>query len=467
MALRVLVYSKMPLTAPTLAPVFKGLGMEAEVCADAFAAIDKGTKRPFSCVVVDWADQPEASFLLKRARQSTLNANIIAVAIVDHEPAPVEIREHRLDFLLYRPITVGEAAAVLTKACREIQVSPAPILETEPEPELQSPLEQLESDKKPPDPEDPDLVSVTAPVPKPPHAAVVQREVREKPAARFEVADVEVADDGPNFEQFVSPPSHRRFSFRHVLALGLLAVAAFCLWRAHGTIYYLSHTSEGTFHVLKESTAALLFANKTASTSVLSVGAYADQDAYFARRGQVPGERPHLGVIATEANVPDSKGVPKAFDFPLPTAAYTPPEVPPVHVGTVHVPESLRGSLPIGPPVVATGPTQIMPVSSPVPPIPQFNEPVMLSEETARARLIHSVEPKYPHEAAAQKLQGPVVLEALIARDGSVADLKIVRGYFVLSRAAIAAVKQWRFQPYVVNGRAAEMRTTITVDFQR
>jgi hypothetical protein len=185
MALRVLVYSKMPLTAPTLAPVFKGLGMEAEVCADAFAAIDKGTKRPFSCVVVDWADQPEASFLLKRARQSTLNANIIAVAIVDHEPAPVEIREHRLDFLLYRPITVGEAAAVLTKACREIQVSPAPILETEPEPELQSPLEQLESDKKPPDPEDPDLVSVTAPVPKPPHAAVVQREVREKPAARW------------------------------------------------------------------------------------------------------------------------------------------------------------------------------------------------------------------------------------------------------------------------------------------
>jgi protein TonB len=48
----------------------------------------------------------------------------------------------------------------------------------------------------------------------------------------------------------------------------------------------------------------------------------------------------------------------------------------------------------------------------------------------------------------AQKLHGAVVLQAIIGRDGSVEDLKIVRGYFVLGRAAIAAVKQWRFQPY-------------------
>jgi TonB family protein len=462
MALRVLVYSKMPLTATVLAPVFKGLGMEADVCADAFAAIDKGTKQPFSCVIVDWADQPEAAFLLKRARESAVNTNVIVVSIVDHEPAPVEIREHRLDFLLYRPITVGEAAAVLAKACQGIQVPPTPILETEPEPELQGPLEHFENDKAPPNPEDPNLVPVAAALPKPARPATVPRDVEKKPAAK-----PAFVDEGPNFEQFVSQPSRREFSFRHVLALGLVAVAAFCLWRARGTISYLSHTREGTFHVLKESAAALLFANKSASTSVLSVGADASQDAYFARRSGSPGDRSHLAVVATEASVPDNKNIPTPFDFPLPTPGYTPPEVPPVHVGNVQVPESLRGSMPIGPPVIATGPTQIMPVSAPVPPILQFNEPVLLSEEAARARLIHSVEAKYPHEAAAQKLHGPVVLEVLIARDGSVAELKIVRGYFVLSRAAIAAVKQWRFQPYVINGRTAKMQTTLTIDFNR
>jgi protein TonB len=108
-----------------------------------------------------------------------------------------------------------------------------------------------------------------------------------------------------------------------------------------------------------------------------------------------------------------------------------------------------------------------MPVTAPLPRIPEFNEPVVLSEDTARAMLLHSVDPAYPREAAQQKMQGPVVLEATIGRDGSVEDLKIVRGYFVLSRAAIAAVKQWRFKPYVQNGRAAEVQTTLTIDFGR
>src|SRR5215471_9371510 len=134
MATRVLVCSKNPLTASVLAPVFEGLSIEAEVCADALSAIDKVTRQPFTCVIADWADQPESAFLLRRARESAVNPNVVAVAIVDSEPAAVEIREHRLDFLLYRPITVGEAAAVLAKACHA-QEAAVPILQTEPDPE--------------------------------------------------------------------------------------------------------------------------------------------------------------------------------------------------------------------------------------------------------------------------------------------------------------------------------------------
>ena len=88
-----------------------------------------------------------------------------------------------------------------------------------------------------------------------------------------------------------------------------------------------------------------------------------------------------------------------------------------------------------------------------------------VSEDAARALLIHTVEPVYPAEGVAQKLHGAVVLQALVGRDGSVEDLKIVRGYFILGRAAIAAVKQWRFQPYSVNGHAASTQTVITVNF--
>jgi protein TonB len=235
----------------------------------------------------------------------------------------------------------------------------------------------------------------------------------------------------------------------------------FCLWLARDTFQYLSHTREGAVHVLKDSAAAALF-----TTDSIPPPVDPEQDAYFARTGEKPGRRPRLGVVPTQAKVPEGR-VPRAFDFPLPTPGYNPPKPPPVHVGTVHVPESLKGALPIGPPVIATGPAQVVPVSAPLPQIPQFNEPVFLTEDTARGMLVHRVDPAYPREAAAQKLQGPVVLEATIGRDGRVEDLKIVRGYFVLSRAAIAAVKQWRFQPYMINGRAAQTQTTITINFNR
>jgi protein TonB len=128
----------------------------------------------------------------------------------------------------------------------------------------------------------------------------------------------------------------------------------------------------------------------------------------------------------------------------------------------------MRDSAPIERPVVVTvSPAQMMPVSAPQPQaaVQQFSEPVTLSEESARALLVHTVNPVYPPEGAAQKLQGPVVLQAVIARDGSVEDLKLVRGYFILGRAAIAAVKQWRFQPYSVNGHAAATQTVITINF--
>lgn len=461
MGLRALVYSKMPLTASALAPVFKGLGIEAEVCTDAFSAISKGTKQVFSCLIVDWSDQPESGFLLKRARESASNPNVIAVAIVDHDPAPNEIREHRLDFLLYRPITVGEAVAVLSKACQGMQVAPSPMLETEPEPELQAPPE-LESAQETAKAAEPNLVSVTASVPKPQEPRGPVREDIEQAVTHFGSADEgsDFEQVVPNFEQFVPTASREGFSARHALAVGLAAAAAFSLWLARDSFQYLFHAQEGVSQVLMESAGAVLTGKPDAPL------VDAQQDEYFARPGEKAGRRPRLGVVSTEAKMPDANLHP-AFDFPLPAPGYDPPKPPPVHVGTVRVPESLKGTMPIGPPVIATGPAQVVPVTAPLPPITQFNEPVFLTEDTARAMLVHRVDPVYPRDAAAQKLQGPVVLQATIGRDGNVEDLKIVRGYFVLSRAAIAAVKQWRFQPYVINGRAAQMQTTITVNFNR
>lgn len=89
-----------------------------------------------------------------------------------------------------------------------------------------------------------------------------------------------------------------------------------------------------------------------------------------------------------------------------------------------------------------------------------------LSASAAESGLIHRVEPQYPEEARAQGIQGAVVLEVHIGSDGSVAQVKVVSGQPVLANAAMSAVKQWRFKPRQVNGQAAEMQTTITLNFR-
>jgi protein TonB len=94
------------------------------------------------------------------------------------------------------------------------------------------------------------------------------------------------------------------------------------------------------------------------------------------------------------------------------------------------------------------------------------SEPPVLPEQVSRSLLLHEVAPGYPDRALQSGVQGTVVLQALVGKDGSVRDLKLVRGYFVLAQAAIDAVKQWRYQPYRVNGEIVEMQTLVTIDFK-
>jgi protein TonB len=75
------------------------------------------------------------------------------------------------------------------------------------------------------------------------------------------------------------------------------------------------------------------------------------------------------------------------------------------------------------------------------------------------------VEPDYPLLAKQMKVQGAVVLEALIGRDGNIQDLHILSGPAILSAAAREAVKQWRFKPYLQSGEAVETEARITVNF--
>jgi TonB family protein len=89
-----------------------------------------------------------------------------------------------------------------------------------------------------------------------------------------------------------------------------------------------------------------------------------------------------------------------------------------------------------------------------------------LASATAEGRLLRRVEPAYPEAARSQGIQGQVVLQVLAGHGGAVEKVGLIQGDPVLAEAAIAAVKQWRFQPLVVSRRPVDMETTVTLNFK-
>ncbi len=77
----------------------------------------------------------------------------------------------------------------------------------------------------------------------------------------------------------------------------------------------------------------------------------------------------------------------------------------------------------------------------------------------------HYVEPFYPPGARLQKIQGDVVLNAIIDTTGKVTRLKVLWGHPLLAQSVVEAVRQWRYRPYVLEGKAVPVDTTITVSF--
>jgi TonB family protein len=89
-----------------------------------------------------------------------------------------------------------------------------------------------------------------------------------------------------------------------------------------------------------------------------------------------------------------------------------------------------------------------------------------VAAEEMQKRVTHRVDPEYPAEARAGNLQGVIVLDVVVGRDGSVVDVHALNGPDVLGRAAIEALRWWRFEPYRVNNQPLVVETTVAVEFK-
>jgi TonB family protein len=106
-------------------------------------------------------------------------------------------------------------------------------------------------------------------------------------------------------------------------------------------------------------------------------------------------------------------------------------------------------------------------VSAAEAPLPGESSAIILSSKGAEKRLAHSVSPKYPADARSNGAEGTVVLKEVVDENGRVEGVRLVEGNPTLAPAAIQAVKQWRYRPYVRDGKAQPFQTVVIIDFQK
>ncbi|HZR64465.1 MAG TPA: TonB family protein [Terriglobales bacterium] len=90
---------------------------------------------------------------------------------------------------------------------------------------------------------------------------------------------------------------------------------------------------------------------------------------------------------------------------------------------------------------------------------------VRVSQGVTQGMVLHKVQPAYPPLARTARVQGSVVLAAIIGKDGTIQNLHVISGHPLLTQAALDAVKQWRYRPYILNGEPVEVDTQVTVNF--
>ncbi len=159
------------------------------------------------------------------------------------------------------------------------------------------------------------------------------------------------------------------------------------------------------------------------------------------------------GALRTPTKIPDKVAMIKEEDTPPPSAG---------GIGVVGGIGGVGGGTPGG---VIGG--ILSATASATSNIPKMEAPkrVRVSAGVTEGMLLSQQRPPYPMLAKSARIQGHVMLQAIISKDGRVENLRLISGHPMLAPAAIEAVKQWRYRPYLLNGEPVEVETTIDVNF--
>lgn len=183
---------------------------------------------------------------------------------------------------------------------------------------------------------------------------------------------------------------------------------------------------------------------------------------------------------AAPAAVKIVKVIPRQFDagrlmapksVPKEIATIREEELPPATSGVGGVVGGVAGGVAGGTPggvlggIIGSVPSAALPPPPPPPPVKAAPKRITIGGNVQQAKLVRQPKPIYPPLAKQARISGVVHLAAVISKDGTIQDLKVISGHPLLIPSALEAVKQWVYQPTLLNGEPVEVSTQIDVNF--
>ena len=437
------------------------LELETERCPDIFTAIEWLTSRSFDVIVADWDSGPEAAFLLKNARDLKLNKAAFTLALTSGASTPAA-EDDGPDLVLTKPLIPDQIKYALLSndrflGCMRTWIARGDFAQA---PETtKSGVKAEIAEKRRPQPEQPSPMPLAArPVEPSPAPGYDYGETSAPLHLTFSTLDRRLfrSLNQRNHGEQVSGKV-KRFT-RHRFLWGAFLTVAFV------SVGYIFGQPLRVQSVFASVATAYKQALETKSRKLGSPDSDEGSDSSAmaqAATAQHPGSGRYpaprwRAVPVQQPLMPDQ--MPGASAETLQADVHMDPILPPA-ASLVRIPESLKAPLPDTASLRTVSLRRSPSLLSQV-------EPVSLSEDSSQALLVQKVPPSYPEQALKAGLQGVVVLQAWIGKDGSIRDLKLMNGSLLLGQAAVKAVRQWRYKPYLRNGVAVEAETFVTVNFR-
>src|SRR5580704_13925106 len=451
-----LLFSADEETSRRLVQALRELELEIEPCPDIFTAVEWLTSRSFDVIVADWDSGPEAAFLLKNARELKLNKAAFTLALTSGTSKPTD-EENLPDLILTKPLIPDQVKyAVLSNdrflGCMKTWIARGDFAQAQPATPgavtSDRNIEQRTSLDQPSP-----IFPATGSVQPSPTPGYLRSETSAPLHLTFATLDRGLFRS-MNRQEDAAPGSRtvKRYRLNRFVWGSVLTVAFASVGYIFGQPLRIQSVYASVAAVYKQalemrSSKPQVSESDTDSDSLALTLAAGSQRPRLARSrgrgistepGLLPDQAPESSAETLQADLDQNR---------LPTASQ------------IRFPESLKTPLP--------EPTEFQPVSlRRSPSLVSQMEPVSLPEDLSQALLLQKVTPSYPEQALKAGLQGAVVLQAWIGKDGNIRDLKLMDGSLLLGQAAVKAVKQWRYKPYVRNGVAVEAQTYVTVNFR-